>query len=77
MQVTEVFSYLARRTGKSARALSLSMGRAETWARNSAGRDTKLSTAATLADLAACDLAIIDRKTGERLGTIEPPRRAE
>lgn len=75
MQVTEVFSWLVKRSGMSARALSLSLGKADTWARNSAGRDTKLSTVATVADVAGCDVVIVDRATGEKLVTIEPPER--
>ena len=74
MRVDEVFSALVKHSGKSARRVSLDMGKAETWARNSAGRDTKLSTVAKLADMAGVDLALIDRETGERLATIEPPR---
>lgn len=77
MQVTDVFSYLVKRSGMSARALSLSLGKADTWARNSAGRDTKLSTVTTVADVAGLDLALIDRETGEAVAVIDPPDRRE
>ena len=73
MQVKDVFGYLVKCSGMSARALSLSLGKADTWARNSAGRDTKLSTVATVADVAGLDLVLVDRATGERVAVVDPP----
>lgn len=75
MQARDLFSALLDRSGMSARSLSLSLGKAETWARNSRGRDTKLSTAATLADIAGCDLVVIDRESGDIVARIDPPER--
>lgn len=76
MQVDEAIRLLIEHSGQSARAVSLELGHAEAWARLTAGpgRDPKTGTLADVADVAGVDVALVDRATGETLGTIEPPR---
>lgn len=73
MRVDEVISMLISRSGMSARRISATLGKSQNWATMTAGpgRDPKLSTVVAVADAAGCDLVIIDRETGERLGAIE------
>lgn len=77
MQVDSVIKELISHSRLSYRGMSAALGRSPEWARLTAqpGRDPKLSTVAAVADAAGCDVAIIDRATGERLGTVEPPER--
>lgn len=77
MQVDEVIAMLIARSGMSARGMSSALGKSQNWATMTAGpgRDPKLSTVATVADVAGCDVVIVDRETGERLGVVEPPER--
>lgn len=77
MQVKDVISALVAHSGQSARGISATLGKSPNWAAMAAQRTPRLDTLADVADLAGCDVVIIDRATGERLGTIEPPRRAE
>lgn len=77
MQARRALGALIEHSGMSDRAVSLTLGKAETWARNSKGRDTKTSTLAAVADLAGVDVVLIDRETGERVGVIDPPGRGE
>ena len=79
MQVDKAIRTLLDHSGQSDRAISHALGKSDAWARLTAqaGRDPKTGTLADVADLAGCDVVIIDRATGERLGTIEPPRHAE
>ena len=76
MQVNDVMRAVADYRGISGRGLSKALGKVDTWARNSYGRDTKLGTLADVADVADCDVAIIDRETGAVVATVTPPRRA-
>lgn len=77
MQLDSIVRALVEHSGMSARAVSLTLGKADTWARNTMAnsRDPRLSTVANVADLAGVDVVLRDRKTGEELGTVEPPRR--
>lgn len=76
MQVNDVMRAVADYRGISGRGLSRALGKVDTWARNSYGRDTKLGTLADVADVAGCDVCIIDRETGAVVATVTPPRRA-
>lgn len=77
MQVDAIIKCLIEHSGMSYRAMSSALGRSTEWARLTAqpGRDPKLSTVAAVADVAGCDVVIMDRETGERVGTVEPPER--
>lgn len=77
MQVDSIIRTLIDHSGMSDRAMSKAMGKVDSWARQTAaaGRVPKLDTVADVADVAGCDVAIIDRATGETVGVIEPPRR--
>lgn len=75
MQVREALAVLIAHSGHSGRAVSAELGHAQSWASNSVGKVPKLDTLADVADVAGVDVALIDRATGETLGTIEPPRR--
>ena len=41
------------------------------------GRTPSLATVASVADVCGCDVVIVDRATGERVGVVEPPRREQ
>ena len=75
MQVREALAALIAHSGRSARAVSAELGHAQSWASNSIGKVPKVDTLADVADVAGVDVALVDRATGETLGTIEPPRR--
>ena len=79
MQVDEVVSALIAHCDMSARGISAELGKSQNWATMAAsgGRIPKLDTLADIADVAGCDVAIIDRATGERVATVDPPRRSE
>ena len=75
LQVDRTIRALIDHSGMSTRAMSAALDRGSSWASTTAapGRDPKLST---VADVAGVDIALIDRQTGERIGTVTPPRRA-
>lgn len=79
MQVDRILRYIMDNTGKSMRAISIDMGKADTWAKNSArpGRVPQLDTVARVADLAGLDVALVDRKTGEVVATVDVPCRED
>lgn len=78
MQVDEALGLLIAHSGQSARAVSQTLGHVATWASATIkpGRVPSLGTVADVADVAGVDVTLVDRETGETLGTIEPPRRA-
>lgn len=78
MQLDETIRALLAHTDKSGRAVSHELGHSPDWARMAArpGQVPSLGTVADVADVAGVDVALVDRETGETLGTIEPPRRA-
>lgn len=78
MQLDETIRALLAHTDKSGRAVSQELGHSPDWARMAArpGQVPSLGTVADVADVAGVDVALVDRETGETLGTIEPPRRA-
>ena len=78
MQVKELVGALVRKSGKSANALSADLGKSREYVRNIAVRAAapRLDTIADIADVAGCDLVIVDRATGETVGVVDPPRRS-
>lgn len=78
MQVNNVMRALVERSGKSYRQVSAELGKSATWASNVAmpTRTPRLDTVADVADVAGCDVCIIDRDTGAVVATVTPPRRA-
>ena len=79
MQVDKLISLLIRRSGLSDRRVSLDLGKCETWARNTKknAKDPRIGTVADVADVAGCDVCIVDRETGAVVATVTPPRRAQ
>ena len=77
MQLDEVIRTLVGRSGMSGRAVSQELGHVPTWIGSvgAAGRVPSLGTVADVADVAGVDVALVDRETGETIGTVEPPRR--
>ena len=75
MQVDRIIRTLIDRSGLSMNGMSAALGKSREWARLTAkpGRVPKLDT---VADVAGCDVAIIDRETGAVVATVTPPRRA-
>lgn len=67
---------LSARPNMSGAAVSRELGRSDRWASvvGMPNRSPALATVADIADVLGFDVAIIDRETGERVGTIEPPR---
>lgn len=78
MQVDHVIRAMIDRSAMSANAFSAALGKSREWARMTAkpGREPKLGTVADVADVAGCDVCIIDRETGAVVATVTPPRRA-
>ncbi|WP_281657204.1 hypothetical protein [Collinsella stercoris] len=78
MQVDRIIRTLIDRSGLSMNGMSAALGKSREWARLTAkpGRVPKLDTVADVADVAGCDVAIIDRETGAVVATVTPPRRA-
>lgn len=78
MQVDAVLKALIDRAPMSGRALSAVLGKSPNWAGVSAqpGRSPELATVADVADVAGCDVRIVDRETGSVVATVTPPRRA-
>lgn len=79
MQVDACIKQLIKCSGMSYRAFSAALGKSPNWAimTAGAGRDPKLGTVADVADAAGVDVALIDRVSGEVIGTIEPPCRQQ
>lgn len=79
MQVnTCIREILATRPDTSGAAVSRALGRSERWA-SVVGMPTRspaLATVADVADVLGYRLDVVDAATGERIGTIEAPRRA-
>lgn len=77
MRPDETIRAIAQHSGRSLYGISEALGRSRSWAGMVAGREgVALGTVADVADVAGVDVALVDRETGETLGTIEPPRRA-
>lgn len=78
MRARDAVRSLAAHAGMTLYDVSRACGQAVAWARVSADRDgVQLETVARVADACGCDVALIDRETGEELGRIEPPPRGE
>lgn len=78
MQVNELLRALVERSGKSYRQVSAELGKSPNWAGavSMPTRSPAMATVADVADVAGCDVAIIDRETGAVVATVTPPRRA-
>lgn len=78
MQVSTCIREIVGSRGASLRSVSLDLGKAETWGKivSKPTRSPALATVADVADVLGYDLAIVDRETGETVGTIEAPRHA-
>ena len=78
LQVDRTIRTLIDHSGMSTRAMSAALGRGSSWASTTAqpGRVPSLATVADVADVAGCDVVIVDRATGERVGVVDPPRRS-
>lgn len=77
MQVDRCIKELAAARGVSLRGLSAALGRSSAWGScvSGAGRSPALATVADVADVLGYDLAVVDRETGETVGTLDAPRR--
>lgn len=78
MQVNTCIRELLDARAISPRRVSAELGRSSEFVRNVAmpTRSPALATVADVADVLGYDMAIVDRETGETVGTIEAPRRA-
>lgn len=79
MKPTDLIKALAERAPMSDRAMSLALGKTGGWVYNTVRNNgiPRLDTTAAVADLAGCDVLIVDRATGETIATIDPPRRED
>lgn len=77
MRASATIRALASHAGASLYDISRSLGHAPSWAGVTArsGREPAASTVAAVAGVCGCDLVIVDRETGERVATIDPPER--
>lgn len=78
MQVDTCIREMCKASGSSMRSVSAELGKSPAYVRlaGRAGGSPALATVADVADVLGYDLAIVDRETGETVGTIEAPRRA-
>ncbi len=77
MQVNKLIAAIVERSGKSYNRLSAELGRSREYVRQAANKAApSIATVADVADVAGCDVAIIDRETGAVVATVTPPRRA-
>lgn len=76
MQVNQVIRVMVSRSGKSPETVSAELGRSKTFVRNvsNPSRSPALATVAEIADALGYRLELVDTATGERVGSIEPPR---
>lgn len=77
MEASSSIRAAAKHAGVTLYELSRRLDRAPAWAgiTSSPGRDPKASTIAAIADVCGCEVVIVDRQTGERVATIDPPGR--
>ena len=78
MQVNTCISEMLRKRGATRAGVSRELGRSASWCGMVAApsRSPALATVADIADALGYEVTIIDRATGERVGTIEPPRQS-
>lgn len=76
MQVDELITTLVKRSGMSYDKMSAALGKSRQYARNVAapGRAPSIGTVADVADVAGCDVCVVDRTTGAIVATVTPPR---
>lgn len=75
MDTSDVLRTLIDRSGMSQREVSRRLGKAPTWASTTLGKgsDSQLGTVAAVADLAGCDVVVVDRATGETVAVVDRP----
>lgn len=78
MQVDACIREMCKASGASMRSVSADLGKSPAYVRlaGRAGGSPALATVADVADVLGYDIAIVDRETGEAVGTVEAPRRA-
>lgn len=78
MQVSACIRAMVRDRGASMAEVSREIRRSAKYVGviSAPDRSPALATVAEIADALGYDVAIIDRESGERLGTIDPPARA-
>lgn len=78
MQINKLLRAIIERSGKSYRQVSAELGRSPNWAGavSMPTRSPAMATVVDVADVAGCDVCIIDRKTGAVVATVTPPRKA-
>lgn len=74
MQVNDVVAALVEHSGMSSNRVSAALGRSREYIRNSLYRSPQLATVADVADVAGCDVVIVDRETGATVARVDPPR---
>lgn len=76
VQVEDAITELIETRGTSAGRVSVELGRSRSYVAGVAGRQgVALGTVADVADVLGYDLAVVDRETGETIGTLDAPRR--
>ena len=76
MRVDAVGKAVADHSGVSLYEVSRRLGRSEAWAGMVSKRPgVQAATLARIAEACGCDLVVVDRETGERVATIDPPER--
>lgn len=77
MQVDMIIRALVERSDLSYRQVAAELGRSSAWASTTAspGRSPQLATVADVADVCGCDIAILDRESGETVAVVDPPHR--
>ena len=69
---------MCKASGSSLRSVSLDLGKADTWGKtvSKPTRSPALATVVAVAGVLGYRLDVVDAATGERVGTIEAPRRS-
>ena len=79
MQVDTCIRDMCKASGASMRGVSAELGKSPAYVRlaGKAGGSPALATVANVADVLGYRLDVVDVATGERVGTIEAPRRLQ
>ena len=78
MQVDKVIGAIVDHSTLTGEQASLALGYSRSYVSMAKqGRTPSLATAASVADVCGCDVVIVDRATGERVGVVDPPRRGQ
>lgn len=79
MQVDHVIWGIVKHSPMTGEQASAALGKSRAYisVAGAGGRSPELATVASVADVCGVDVVLVDRATGERVGVVEPPGRAQ